>query len=41
MLVYDHIKIVGGVLDNPGLVTKATGNVIDKWEKVSTAILNK
>ncbi len=24
----------GGLLDSPGLVTGAVGNVLDKWEKV-------
>ena len=25
----------GGLLDNPGLVTKCCGNVIDKWDQVA------
>ena len=28
-------SVQGGLLDNPGLVTKAAGNVLDKWEKVN------
>ena len=27
----------GGLLDNPGLVTKCCGNVIDKWDQVAFA----
>jgi hypothetical protein len=28
----------GGLLDSPGLVTGAVGNVLDKWEKVRNQI---
>ena len=31
----------GGLLDNPGLVTRGCGNVIDKWDQVCQKLPNK